>query len=208
MNWGDRIGLQNTMTSSSRLLVLSVAKFQTKIARKNSPSSTPKNRVPLPIQSTIANYPLSNQGTKNCIRYAWLHLQQPGLIVKSRQVGFGPMLGWCNSAPILGGWCSLYPFIPSAIKTSFRQIESIQFVVLGLLICLKDCNSIIFDEIMWKNFWTCFLMYFRMAVLDQHPISMIEKIGTPVRYTWPSLLQIWWSELRLQSKGYQVLSRQ
>ncbi len=41
---------------------------------------------------------------------------------------------------------------------------------------------IIFDEMPKLNSWTCFLMYFRKARLDQRPISMIEKTGTPARY--------------------------
>ncbi len=40
----------------------------------------------------------------------------------------------------------------------------------------------LFDGIPCKNTCTCFWMYFRKAMLDHCPISMIEKIGTPARY--------------------------
>ena len=42
--------------------------------------------------------------------------------------------------------------------------------------------SIIFEEIACKISCTCFLIYFRNAVLDHLRISMIEKTGTPARY--------------------------
>jgi hypothetical protein len=61
------------------------------------------------------------------------------------------------------------------------KIDSIVFVVSGLLMCLKDWTSIIFEEIPKLNSCTCFLMYFRKARLDQQPISIMEKMGTPVR---------------------------
>ncbi len=48
--------------------------------------------------------------------------------------------------------------------------------------CLKDCISIIFDEMPCENSWTWFLNYFRKVRLDQRPISMIEKIGTSATY--------------------------
>jgi hypothetical protein len=40
---------------------------------------------------------------------------------------------------------------PISNEDKLPTIETIRFVVLGLLICLKDWTSIIFDEIPWEN---------------------------------------------------------
>ena len=71
---------------------------------------------------------------------------------------------------------------PISNEDESPTIESAVFVVSGLLMCLKVCTSIIFDEMPKLNSCTCFRMYFRKARLDQRPISIMEKMGTPARY--------------------------
>ena len=71
---------------------------------------------------------------------------------------------------------------PISNEDESPKIDSVVFVVSGLLMCLKDWTSIIFDEMPKLNSCTCFLMYFRKVRLDQQPISIMEKMGTPARY--------------------------
>jgi hypothetical protein len=71
---------------------------------------------------------------------------------------------------------------PISNEDESPTIESVVFVVSGLLMCLNVCTLIIFDEMPKMNSCTCFRMYFRKARLDQRPISIMEKMGTPVRY--------------------------
>ncbi len=71
---------------------------------------------------------------------------------------------------------------PTSNEDESPTIESVVFVVSGLLMCLNVCSSIIFDEMPKLNSCTCFRMYFRKARLDQRLISIMEKMGTPARY--------------------------
>jgi len=48
--------------------------------------------------------------------------------------------------------------------------------------CLKFWHDNILFATFWLNSITCFLMYLRKALLDQHPISMIMNTGHSPRY--------------------------
>ncbi len=74
------------------------------------------------------------------------------------------------------------PIYSISSKHESPTIFSIGFVAVEFWTCLKDWISIIFNEIPCKNSCTCFCMYLRKAVLDQHPMSMIEKTGVPAKY--------------------------
>jgi hypothetical protein len=67
-------------------------------------------------------------------------------------------------------------------ENKLPTIFSIGFVAVEFWTCLKDRISIILDEIPCENSCTCFRMYLRNAVLDQHQTSMIKKMGVPAKY--------------------------
>ncbi len=87
-----------------------------------------------------------------------------------------------NPTPAHWRCCSLYQIYPITSANELPTIDSTGFVDVWFWKCLKDWILIIFDGIPCKNYCTCFWMYFRKAVLDHCPISMIEKIGTLARY--------------------------
>jgi hypothetical protein len=70
---------------------------------------------------------------------------QPGSIVKT--VGFGPMLVGAT-LPLSFDDDTFSTNYPISNKNELPTIKSIGFVLLGLLIRLKDWASIIFDEIL------------------------------------------------------------
>ncbi len=74
------------------------------------------------------------------------------------------------------------PIYSISSKNELPTIFFIGFVAVEFLMCLKDWISIIFDEFPCENSCTCFRIYLRKAVLNQHPTSMIEKMGVPAKY--------------------------
>ena len=99
-----------------------------------------------------------------------------------RVLGFGPIVNLFDPTPVF-----LAMMLPPSIYLISNEHESpimlpIGFISVGFWMCLNDFTSIIFKEMPCENSCTCFLIYFRNAMLYQLPISMIEKTGTSARY--------------------------
>ncbi len=97
-------------------------------------------------------------------------------------LGFGPIVNWIDPTPVLLVFILPLLTYPISNENKSPTMFSIGFISVGFWTCLNNCTLMIFEEIPCKNSCTCFLMYFRNALLDHLPISMIKKIGALERY--------------------------
>ncbi len=105
----------------------------------------------------------------------------PSPKVYKDKLGLDQILFGLSSSPSFGDDASSTNY-PISNEYKLPTIDSIEFVMEGFRMCLKDWTSNIFEAMPCENSCTCFLKYFKKAVLDHRPMIMIEKIGTPVRY--------------------------
>ena len=96
---------------------------------------------------------------------------------------------------------------PISSEDESPTIESVVFVVSGLLMCLNVCTSIIFDDMPKLNSCTCFECISGKRGLTSGR-SALWKRWELLRGTWPSRLRIVLSAFRLPSDGFRVSSRQ
>ncbi len=96
---------------------------------------------------------------------------------------------------------------PISNEDESPTIESVVFVVSGLLMCLNVYTSIIFDEMPKLNSCTCFGCISGTRGLTSGRSALWKKWELR-QGTWPSRPRIVLSAFRLPSNGFRVLSHQ